>query len=87
VQSTLGSNALAEAFFASLECELIDRRIFQSHAEARMAVFRYSAEGVPIPVEGGLTVVPGVRMSQPACRIWAAGSCSSRWALSTQSWS
>jgi putative transposase len=34
-------NAMAEAFFASLECELIDRRVFQSHAEARMAVFRY----------------------------------------------
>jgi putative transposase len=34
-------NAMAEAFFASLECELIDRRTFQSHAEARMAVFRY----------------------------------------------
>ncbi len=34
-------NAMAEAFFASLECELIDRRIFRSQAEARMAVFRY----------------------------------------------
>lgn len=34
-------NAMAESFFASLECELIDRRTFRSHAEARMAVFRY----------------------------------------------
>jgi putative transposase len=34
-------NAMAEAFFASLECELIDRRVFRSHAEARMEVFRY----------------------------------------------
>lgn len=34
-------NAMAEAFFASLECELLDRRVFRSHAEARMAVFRY----------------------------------------------
>ena len=34
-------NAMAEAFFASLECELLDRRIFRSHAEARMSVFRY----------------------------------------------
>jgi putative transposase len=34
-------NALCESFFASLECELIDRRTFKSHAEARMAVFQY----------------------------------------------
>ena len=34
-------NALCESFFASLECELIDRRGFQTLAEARMAVFRY----------------------------------------------
>ena len=32
-------NALCESFFASLECELLDRRSFQTHAEARMAVF------------------------------------------------
>lgn len=34
-------NALCESFFASLECELIDQRRFQSQAEARMAVFSY----------------------------------------------
>jgi putative transposase len=34
-------NALCESFFASLECELLDRRGFQTHAEARLAVFRY----------------------------------------------
>jgi putative transposase len=28
-------NAMCESFFASLECELIDRRVFKSHAEAR----------------------------------------------------
>ena len=27
--------------FASLECELIDRRSFQSHAEARIALFTW----------------------------------------------
>jgi putative transposase len=32
-------NALAERVFATLECELIDRCRWQSHAEARMAVF------------------------------------------------
>ena len=34
-------NALCESFFATLECELIDRRRFQTQAEARMAVFRF----------------------------------------------
>jgi putative transposase len=34
-------NAMCESFFASLECELLDRRGFQTHADARMAVFRY----------------------------------------------
>jgi putative transposase len=34
-------NALCESFFASLECELIDRYRFRTQAEARMAVFRY----------------------------------------------
>jgi putative transposase len=34
-------NALCESFFATLECELLDRRCFQSQAEARMAVFSY----------------------------------------------
>jgi putative transposase len=32
-------NAMAESFFATLECELLDRRSFRSQAEARMAVF------------------------------------------------
>jgi putative transposase len=34
-------NAMAEAFFATLECELLDRRSFRSQAEARMAVFHF----------------------------------------------
>ena len=34
-------NAMAESFFASLECELIARRSWQSHAEARLAVFTW----------------------------------------------
>ena len=34
-------NAMCESFFASLECELLDRRRFQTQVEARMAVFRY----------------------------------------------
>ena len=36
-------NALAESFFASLECGLIDRSRWRSFTEARMAVFDYIA--------------------------------------------
>ena len=34
-------NAMAESFFATLECELIDRRRFRTQAEARIAVFAF----------------------------------------------
>ena len=34
-------NAMAESFFATLECELLDRCSFQTQAEARMAIFEY----------------------------------------------
>jgi putative transposase len=34
-------NALCESFFATLECELLERRRFRSQAEARMAVFDF----------------------------------------------
>ena len=34
-------NAMAESFFASLECELIDRRSFKTKSEARLALFTY----------------------------------------------
>ena len=54
-------NAMAESFFASLECELLDRRCFKSKLEARLAVFtwiegwynlrrRHSAIGYQSPV-------------------------------------
>ena len=47
IQRSMGSvgdaydNAMCESFFATLECELIDRRRFKSHADASMAIFRY----------------------------------------------
>jgi putative transposase len=47
IRSSMGSvgdcydNALCESFFATLECELLDRRPMRSQAEARMAVFDY----------------------------------------------
>ena len=55
-------NAMAGSFFATLECELLDRRTFRSQAEARMAVFafiegfynptrRHSALGYLSPIE------------------------------------
>jgi len=34
-------NAMAESFFATLECELLDRSRFKTHTEARMAVFAF----------------------------------------------
>jgi putative transposase len=34
-------NAMCESFFATLECELLDRRRFKSHAEAEMAIFDF----------------------------------------------
>jgi putative transposase len=34
-------NAMAESFFATLECELLDRRKFKTQAEARVAVFAF----------------------------------------------
>jgi putative transposase len=47
VQPSMGSvgdaydNAMAESFFATLECELLDRRRFKTQAEARMVVFAF----------------------------------------------
>jgi putative transposase len=34
-------NAMAESCFASLECELLDRRTFKTRIEARLAVFTW----------------------------------------------
>ncbi len=34
-------NAMAESFFATLEREVLNRRRFQSQAEARMAIFHW----------------------------------------------
>ena len=43
-------NAMCESFFATLECELLDRRRFMSRAEARMACFSF--------IEGWCNPVP-----------------------------
>ncbi len=34
-------NAMCESFFAMLECELLDRRRFKTHAEAKMHIFQF----------------------------------------------
>jgi len=34
-------NALAESFFATLECELLDREVFRTQGAARLAVFDF----------------------------------------------
>ena len=34
-------NAMAESLFATLECELVDRRVWQIRTEARLAVFAW----------------------------------------------
>ncbi len=55
-------NALAESFFATLECELLDRIRFRTQSEARIAIFeflegfynprrRHSALGYLSPIE------------------------------------
>ncbi|MFI6637458.1 IS3 family transposase [Nonomuraea fuscirosea] len=38
---TCFDNAITESFFASLECELIDRRTFRTRSEAERALFSY----------------------------------------------
>src|SRR5271165_6789756 len=39
-------NAMCESFFATLECELLDRHRFKTQAEARIAVLEF-IEGTP----------------------------------------
>jgi len=47
VQPSMGTvgdaydNAMAESFFATLECELINKRSWQTKAEARLAIFAW----------------------------------------------
>ena len=73
-------NAMAESFFATLECELIDRRSLRTRAEAKMALFdfiegwynphrRHSALGYPSPndFERAASARDGVP-NHPRCR-------------------
>jgi putative transposase len=40
-------NAMCESFFATLECELLDRRKFKTKAEANMAIFLKATFALP----------------------------------------
>ena len=73
IQLSMGSvgdcydNAMAESFFASLECELIDRSTFRTTKEARLAVFDY-IEGFYNPQRrhSSIGMVSPVRFEQAA---------------------
>jgi putative transposase len=47
IQLSMGSvgdcydNAMCESFFATLECELLERRSFRTHHQAQMEIFRF----------------------------------------------
>lgn len=81
VQPSMGSvgdgydNAMADSFFASLECELIDRRSWPSKAEARMALFTY--------IEGWYNPRAGAAARWGNARRWSSskqrqGTCTPR---------
>jgi len=48
-------NAMAESFFASLECEVLDRNSFQTRDKARSAIFAW--------IEGGTILTAGILRS------------------------
>jgi hypothetical protein len=67
-------NAMAESFFATLECELLDRRRFKTQAEARIAVVVFAGEGADlindVPPAGAIVA----RLVTEAERALAAGT-------------
>lgn len=69
-------NAMCESFFATLECELIDRRKFRTKARARVACFkliegwynparRHSASGCTSPINYKRTAAEGLESPSP----------------------
>jgi hypothetical protein len=75
-------NAMCESFFATLECELLDRRRFKNQIEARMAIFEFieglcevHGENVAklIDSSGGGSPYRGLRM-MPRVTRWAPSS-------------
>lgn len=69
-------NAMCESFFATLECELLDRRKFRTKAEAGIACFefiegwynpsrRHSALGYNSPINHERTAAEGLDSLSP----------------------
>ena len=69
-------NAMCESFFATLECELLDRRKFKTKAEARVACFefiegwynpsrRHSALGYKSPIKYERAAAEGLESLSP----------------------
>jgi putative transposase len=56
---------MCESFFATLECELLERRRFASQAQARMAVFAF-IEGFynPVRLHSALSYRSPIRYEQ-----------------------
>jgi len=70
-------NALCESFFATLECELLDRRRFPSKAEARMAIFDFIESWYnPHRRHSGLDYLSPIAYERGSyrCRDWQCGS-------------
>lgn len=72
----LYDNAMCESFFATPECELLDRRKCATKTEARMGVFefiegwdnpgrRHSALGSLPPTDSERTALAGLEVSSP----------------------
>jgi putative transposase len=56
-------NAMCESFFATLECELIDRRRFRSHrgADGRLSIHRRLLQSLTPPLSPGLSFAHRIR--------------------------
>jgi putative transposase len=71
-------NAMCESFFATLECELLDRNRFETQAEAKMAILdfiegwynphrRHSSIGYLSPVNYERRICPTLNPQPPQC--------------------
>ena len=59
-------NAMAESFFATLECELLDRQTFHTRAQARMEVFDFIEGYYNTQRRHSSLSLPGLGMQSPA---------------------
>ena len=68
-------NAMAESFFATLECELLAKHSFKTHAQARLMIFEY-LEGFynPHRLHSSLGYVSPVNFER-RCTTQAASNC------------